>query len=71
MIESMLSEVLGKQRKRISTVAKETGISRTTLTAMYYGTSGGVSFAVLDRLCENLNCSPGDLLKCSEVEKNA
>ena len=54
--------ILAKKRKRITHVARETGISRTTLTAIYYNKSKGVSFDVLDKLCESLECEIGDII---------
>lgn len=54
--------ILAKKRLKISEVARHTGISRTTLTNLYYNKSGAISFDVLGRLCEFLDCSVGDLV---------
>lgn len=56
------STLLGERKLKISKVAKDTGISRTTLTNLYYGKTKGVTFAVLEKLCTYFGCSPGDLL---------
>ncbi|WP_369699934.1 helix-turn-helix domain-containing protein [Alicyclobacillus sendaiensis] len=53
-------------QRRIRTLAeiwRRTGISRTTLTTLYYGKGEGVRFATLDALCGLLQCDVGDLLK--------
>lgn len=42
MILCNLSEILGKRRLKIAKVAADTGISRTTLTSLYYDTVKGV-----------------------------
>ena len=63
MIQNRMSEIMGRQRKKISGICRETGLSRSTLTAMYYGYSQGITFRTLDALCKNLNCTPGDLLE--------
>lgn len=51
---------------KISGVSRDTGISRTTLTNLYYGKSKAVSFSVLGRLCNYLGCSVGDILEIKQ-----
>lgn len=63
MIDNNFSAILGKRRLKISAIAKETGISRTTLTNLYYGRSEKISFDVMDRLCKCLGCGVGDLFE--------
>lgn len=46
---------------QISKVARDTGISRTTLTNIYYKRSTYITFAVLNKLCEYLECGVDDL----------
>ena len=70
MIKSRLAAILGERRAKISAISHATGISRTTLTNLYYCKNAAISFAVLDRLCEYLECTPGDLLCRQEVERN-
>lgn len=70
-VNSRLSILLGERMKRISQVSRDTGISRTTLTRLFYRKSEAISFDVLGRLCEYLGCSISDLLDLrneSEVE---
>lgn len=54
--------ILAKKHLKISEVARRTGISRTTLTNLYYNKNGAISFYVLGKLCEFLDCSVGDLV---------
>lgn len=54
--------LLAKKHLKISEVARRTGISRTTLTNLYYNKSGAISFTVLSKLCDYLNCGVGDLV---------
>lgn len=61
-VVSKFAALLGEHKTRISTVSRETGISRTTLTNLYYGTSGAVSFDVLEKLCGYFQCGVGDIL---------
>lgn len=58
MILCNLPVLLAERKLRISKVTADTGISRTTLTAMYYGTGVGVQFETLDKLCIYLGVEP-------------
>nr|DAW90259.1 MAG TPA: Cro/C1-type HTH DNA-binding domain protein [Bacteriophage sp.] len=66
-IKNNLSAILGKRLIKISEVSDATGISRTTLTNLYYRRSSGITFEVLDKLCKYLNCDVGELFECKEV----
>ena len=46
----------------ISKIARKTNISRTTLTALYKGSGSGITFSVLEKLCNYFQCDVGDLL---------
>ncbi|MCD8050141.1 MAG: helix-turn-helix transcriptional regulator [Clostridiales bacterium] len=61
-VTSRFAALLGERRKKISDVARATGISRTTLTHLYYGTSRAVSFETLNKLCQYFGCGVGDIL---------
>lgn len=60
--DNNFSTILGKKLLKITTVAKDTGISRTTLTNLYYRRSSSISLKILDKLCIYLDCSVGELL---------
>lgn len=64
-----LSALLGARRIKIATVSRDTGISRSTLTGLYYGKTKGVSFAVLGKLCEYLSCSVEDILHREQADE--
>ena len=63
---SRFAILLGEHKKRISAVAKDTGISRTTLTNLYYDKSSAISFDVLSKLCNYFGCSIAEII---DVEK--
>lgn len=54
---------LGEKRLKISKISKDTGISRTTLTNLYYGKSNAISFHTLNTLCEYLSCDISDIIE--------
>ena len=63
MIAIKLSRIMGDQRKSIQNVADETGLSRSTLSCLYNDKVTRVDLQTLDKLCDCLNCEPGDILE--------
>lgn len=61
MIRCNLSVLLAERNLKISDVAKNTGISRTTLTALAYNHSKGIQFDTFDTLCNYLKITPNEL----------
>lgn len=63
MVCNNLSRIMGERLEKITTVSKETGISRTTLTNLYYKRAKNISFKTIDTLCEYFECGIGDLFE--------
>lgn len=61
MLIPNLSARLAERRLTLSRVSADTGISRTTLTALTNGSAKGVQFDTLNALCQYLNATPDDL----------
>lgn len=61
MIKSNLQMLLAQRRLKITQVAQDTGISRTTLTSLYYQHAQGLQLDTINKLCQYLNVTPGDL----------
>ena len=68
VINNKISATLAGRLLKISQVARDTGISRTTLTNLYYRRSKAVSFDTLDKLCKYLHCGIGDILDYTAAE---
>lgn len=62
-----LANILQEMGKSITEVSKETGISRTTLTALSSNKSAGIQFETINTLCSFLNIKPGDLFLYSPL----
>ena len=71
MIEIRVDELLGKQRRTFYWLAKETGISHTTLWRLKKGKALGINFETLAKMCQALNCQPGDVLALPNGKKSA
>ena len=68
-IKIHLSKILGQKRMKVAELARRTGISRRGLDKIYHEETGGIKFEVLEKLCEVLDVSVGDLLEYIPNEK--
>lgn len=62
-VKFTLKQILNDRHWTIAIVNTYTGISRTTLTNIYYGRSKGIQLETLKRLCDFLEITPNDLIK--------
>ena len=68
MIKSNLKVKLAENNIRISKIANDTGISRTTLTALSEGHTKGIQFDTLNKICRYLKIEPADLFVYSPID---
>ncbi|MEC0242788.1 helix-turn-helix transcriptional regulator [Paenibacillus dokdonensis] len=71
MIINRLSEIMGRERLKISDVINRTGLARNTVADLYHGRAKRVDLETLDKLCSALNCSTEEILqhvKLAEVQ---
>jgi putative transcriptional regulator len=57
-----IDQLLKKHGRTFYWLAKETGVSHTTLWRLKKGKALGINFVTLEKLCEALDCQPGDVL---------
>ncbi|HSB28326.1 MAG TPA: helix-turn-helix transcriptional regulator [Pyrinomonadaceae bacterium] len=69
MIEIRIAELLKPRGRSFYWLAKQTGISHTTLWRLKKGKALGINFDTLEKLCEVLECKPGDVLVHENVKK--
>ena len=58
-----LDVMLAKRKIRSKELAETIGITEANLSLLKSGKVKGVRFATLERICEVLECQPGDLLE--------
>ena len=68
MLLSNLSAILGRKKLTISQLSKISGVSRPTLTKLYYNSALGINFDTLNKLCASLSITPNELLVFSPIE---
>jgi len=54
--------MLARRKMRLNTLADLVGITPQNLSVLKTGRARAVRFSTLERLCEVLDCQPGDLL---------
>jgi len=57
-----LDVVLAQRKMRLNTVAEQVGITAQNLSILKTGKARAIRFSTLEKLCEILDCQPGDLL---------
>jgi putative transcriptional regulator len=62
MIVPRLDKLLATEKRSFYWLAKETGVSHTTLWRLKKGKAVGINFETLERICRALRCQPGDVL---------
>jgi len=54
--------MLAMRKMQMTSVAEQVGITPQNLSIIKTGKARGIRFGTLEKLCEVLNCQPGDLL---------
>ncbi|MDG7001793.1 MAG: helix-turn-helix transcriptional regulator [Nitrososphaerota archaeon] len=54
--------MLARRKMRLNTLAEMVGITPQNLSILKTGKARAIRFGTLERLCEVLDCQPGDLL---------
>ena len=71
MIAIRIDELLKEQDRTFYWLAKQTGISHTTLWRLKKGKALGVNFDTLEKICEALNCDIGDVMTRNATKRPA
>ena len=58
-----LDVMLAKRKMRSKQLAESLGITEQNVSLLKSGKVKGVRFETLDKICEILNCQPGDILE--------
>ena len=69
MIEIRVDQLLAEHGRTFYWLAKETGISHTTLWRLKKDKALGINFETLEKICEALKCQPGDVLAIPPAKK--
>lgn len=70
MIRCHLARMMGEHKMRIADVARETGLSRATITLLYKETAQKIDIEALDKLCRLFECEVADMLEFTDESKS-
>lgn len=68
-MKNNLSRILGERLLKISAVHEATGISKTTLTAIYYQRSANVQLETLQKICDFLQVPLSELIEYDPMDQ--
>lgn len=63
MVRCHLSTLMGRDKLRISDVARLTGLNRSTISSLYKESATRLDVAAIDALCKLFRCSVGELFE--------
>lgn len=63
MIKINLDVMLAMRKKKSKDLAEYVGITEQNISLIRSGKVKGIRFATLDKICEFLECQPGDILE--------
>ena len=69
MIEIRIDSLLKSHGRTFYWLAKQTSISHTTLWRLKKGKAFGINFDTLEKVCQALECQPGDVLSLTNGKK--
>ncbi len=58
-----LDIMLAKRKMSLNELSQRVGVTPANLSILKTGKAKGVRFSTLEKLCQVLNCQPGDLLE--------
>jgi putative transcriptional regulator len=61
--------MLARRKMKLNTLAELVGITPQNLSVLKTGRARAIRFSTLDRLCEVLDCQPGDLLSYERISE--
>ena len=65
-VKCNLSRILGEKKMKMSDLAKQSGVSKTTILSLYHEKAKGITFEVLEKIGTALDCEVSDLLEFIE-----
>jgi putative transcriptional regulator len=70
MIRIRIDELLKEHERTFYWLAKQTGVSHTTLWRLKKDKAQGITFNTLERICQALGCQPGDVLTLARAKRS-
>lgn len=62
--------MLARRKMKLNDLADRVGITAQNLSVLKTGRARAIRFSTLEKLCEVLDCQPGDILEFEKPESN-
>ena len=69
MIKINIDAMLVKRKMSVTELTEKVGLTMTNISLLKNGKVKGLRFVTLEKICEALDCQPGDLLEYEKDEK--
>jgi putative transcriptional regulator len=63
-----LDVMLAKRKMSLTELSEKVGITMANLSILKKGKAKAIRFSTLEKICDVLNCQPGDILEYQEEE---
>lgn len=63
MIIVNIDVILAKRKMSVTELSEKVGITMTNISLLKNGKVKGIKFSTLEKICEVLECQPGDILE--------
>ena len=64
-----LDVVLAKKKMSVTELSEKVGITMANISMLKNGKAKAIRFTTLDKICEVLECQPGDILEYTKDDK--
>ena len=64
-----LDVVLAKKKMSVTELSEKVGITMANISILKNGKAQAIRFTTLDKICEVLECQPGDILEYTKDDK--
>ena len=64
-----LDVVLAKKKMSVTELSEKVGITMANISILKNGKANAIRFTTLDKICEVLECQPGDILEYTKDDK--
>lgn len=64
-----LDVMLAKRKMSVTELSEKVGITMSNISILKNGKAKAIRFSTLEKICEVLDCQPGDILEYSKEEK--
>ena len=65
-----LDVVLAKKKMSVTELSEKVGITMANISILKNGKAKAIRFTTLDKICEVLECQPGDILEYTKDDKS-